>query len=100
MFRAFLLSRNQHVELWGYDQNPLVDNARFEDLSLDQLTGDFSSVRSASQSFIRTLSNEQLNIGGKARQHEITLEKFLRSIIGHERHHISVLRNKYLNSLE
>ena len=37
IFRAFQLSRNEAVELWGYDQNALVANSRFEELTLYQL---------------------------------------------------------------
>ncbi len=95
MFRAFQLSRNESIELWGYDQNLLVKNARFDELTIDQLIQDMSNVRKASQSFVNTLSPKQLKIKGKARQYEITLEDFLKSIIGHERHHINIIKEKY-----
>ena len=96
MFRAFQLSRNEVVELWGYDQSFLVDNARFEELKMEQLIVDFSSVRKASLSFINTLSERQLKIKGEARQYQITLEEFLKSVIGHERHHVNIIKERYL----
>ncbi|PWL39649.1 DinB family protein [Flagellimonas aquimarina] len=96
MSRAFLLSRNQKVELWGYDQNSLVKNSRFDELSFQQLLNDFINVRKASISFIDTLSEEQLKLKGMAGQHEITLEYFLKSIIGHERHHLNSIKEKYI----
>lgn len=95
MFRAFQLSRNESVELWGYDQESLVKNSRFEELSLQSLLTDFLNVRKASISFIETLSQNQLKKKGKARQYEITLEEFLRSIIGHEKHHVNIIQEKY-----
>ncbi len=95
MFRAFQLSRNKHIELWGYDQSFLVNNSRFEELSLEILVVDFLTVRNASLSFIETLSEDQLMKTGRARQYEITLKDFLKSIIGHERHHLKVLQEKY-----
>ncbi|MFY0602020.1 MAG: DinB family protein [Cyclobacteriaceae bacterium] len=96
IFRAFSMSRNETVQLWGYDQNRLVENSRFEVLTLNQLTSDLLSVRKASISLIESLSESQLKIKGFARQHEITLEDFLKSIIGHEQHHIEVIRRKYV----
>lgn len=96
MFRAFQLSRNQKIELWGYDQNFLVDNSRFDELTLEQLIEDLLSVRKASISFIDTLSEAQLKRKGKARHYEITLEEFLMSIIGHEKHHINSIKKNYL----
>lgn len=96
IFRAFLLSRNEFVELWGYDQNSLVDNSRFEELTLQQLITDFKNVRKASISFIEALSKSQLEIKGKAKQYEVTLEDFLKSIIGHEIHHINLIKERYI----
>jgi len=95
IYRAFLLSRKEFVELWGYDQNSLVENSRFEDMTFKQLLTDFQTVRNASISFVDGLSEEQLKTKGIARQHEITLEHFLKSIIGHEIHHINILKERY-----
>ncbi|AUP80019.1 DinB family protein [Flavivirga eckloniae] len=97
MFRAFLLSRNESVELWGYDQEALVANSRFEELTWKQLVTDFENVRKASVSFVESLSQNQLKIKGKARQNEVTLEDFLKSIIGHEIHHVNSIKDKYFN---
>lgn len=96
IFRAFLLSRNELVQLWGYDQNSLVDNSRFEELTLRQLVTDFANVRNASASFVESLSESQMHIKGKANQYEVTLENFLRSIIGHEMHHINIIKERYI----
>ena len=95
-FRAFLMSRNVKVELWGYDQNLLVNNSRFEELTYSQLLTDYKNVRKATISFIESLSESQLSIKGWARQYEVTLEDFLKSIIGHEIHHINIIKESYL----
>ncbi len=96
IFRAFLMSRNELVQLWGYDQNALVDNSRFEELPLQQLITDFLNIRRASISFIEALSKSQLKVKGMARQYEVTLEDFLKSIIGHEIHHMSIIKKRYI----
>ncbi len=96
VYRAFLMSRNELVQLWGYDQNLLVKNSRFEELTFQQLRTDFLNVRNASIGFIETLSENQLKIKGMAGQYEITLESFLKSIIGHEIHHINIIKEKYI----
>jgi uncharacterized damage-inducible protein DinB len=96
IFRAFLMSRNELVQLWGYDQNSLVDNSRFEELTLQQLITDFINVREASISFVEALSKSQLKIKGMAKQYEVTLDDFLKSIIGHEIHHINIIKERYI----
>ena len=96
IFRAFLLSRKESVVLWGYNQNSLVENSRFEELTFRQLKTDLQNVRRASISFVKGLSGEQLKIKGMAGQYEITLGDFLKSVIGHELHHINILKERYL----
>ena len=96
MFRAFQLSRKQEVQLWGYNQETLVNNSRFDELTVQQLLTDYHNVRRASQSFVGTLSENQLKIKGWARQYEISLEDFLKSIIGHEIHHLNIINERYL----
>jgi len=96
MYRAFLMSRNQLVQLWGYDQDSLVEHSRFEELTFQEIKTDFFNVRKSSISFIEALSEDQLKIKGNARQYEITLEDFLKSIIGHEIHHINIIKEKYV----
>ncbi|MEM9361152.1 MAG: DinB family protein [Bacteroidota bacterium] len=97
MFRAFQLSRKERVQLWGYDQELLVKNSRFEQLSLQSLLTDFLNVRKASLSFVETLSQNQLKRKGMAQQFEITLEEFLKSIVGHEKHHLKIIQKRYLS---
>jgi len=96
MFRAFLMSRNEQVELWGYDQNFLVNNSRFNELTMRQLITDYKNVRQASISFVKSLSKNQLQLKGFAGEYKITLEDFLKSIIGHEYHHVKIIKNRYL----
>lgn len=96
MYRAFMLSRKESIQLWGYDQNTLVDNSRFEELPFQELCRDFFHVRQASISFVEALSGNQLALKGMARQYEVSLEGFLRSIIGHEVHHVNMIKERYL----
>ena len=95
MYRAFLLSRNIPVQLWGYDQITFVKNSRFKELTINHLIHDYMNIRKASISFIEGLSKSQLALKGMARQHEISLTDFLKSIIGHENHHIDIIKERY-----
>lgn len=95
-YRAFLFSRQMEVQLWGYDQDLLVNNSNFDNLDLGLLIQDFKNIRNATISFIDTLTKKQLSLVGHVGKHEVTLEEYLKSIIGHEIHHIKVIKKKYL----
>ena len=64
-------------------------------MTFNQLVTDFQKVRQASISLVDGLSEGQLKIKGMARQYEVTLEIFLKSIIGHDIHHIDIIKQRY-----
>jgi len=96
-YRALRFSRKDKTALPGYDQNTFVDNSRFDEQPVTQLITDFENVRNASISFIHSLSKEQLALTGTAWKYELTVEEFLKATIGHEVHHMDILRKKYLS---
>lgn len=97
-YRALRFSRKDKTTLPGYDQNLLVENSRFDEQSLPQLLNDFENVRNATLSLIRSLSPEQMQLTGTAWKFELTVEAFLKATIGHEQHHIAIIKEKYLSS--
>ena len=95
-YRALRFSRKDDTPLPGYDQDLLVANGRADQLSLSDLMEDLENVRKATISFMKNLSAEQLQRKGKAWKFELTVEEFLRATIGHQLHHMDVIREKYL----
>jgi uncharacterized damage-inducible protein DinB len=95
-YRALRFSRKDKTALPGYDQNIFVDNSRFDEQPASQLIQDFENVRNASNSFIQSLSKEQLRLTGTAWKYELTVEEFLKATIGHEVHHMEIIKQKYL----
>lgn len=95
-YRALRFSRKDTTLLPGYDQDLLVENGRANELSLADLMEDLKNVRRATLSFMKNLSAEQLQRNGKAWKFELTVEEFLKATIGHQLHHMEVIREKYL----
>jgi uncharacterized damage-inducible protein DinB len=95
-YRALRFSRKDNTLLPGYDQDILVNNSRFDELSFAHLLTELKNVRLATNSFIDGLSAEQLQLKGVAWKYELTVEEFLRATIGHELHHIDILKSRYL----
>jgi uncharacterized damage-inducible protein DinB len=97
-YRALRFSRKDNTQLPGYDQNLFVDNSRFNELSFQQLLSDFKNVRAATNSFIDSLSEFQLGLKGFAWKYELTVEEFLKATVGHEIHHINIIKDRYLKN--
>lgn len=96
-YRALRFSRQDTTPLPGYEQNLFVENSRFDELSLKELVNDFKNVRAATNSFINSLSEQQLALKGQAWKYELTVEEFLKATIGHELHHMAILKDRYLS---
>jgi hypothetical protein len=98
MYRALRFSRKDTTPLPGYDQNLFVENSCFDDQNLHHLITDLKNVRAASNSFISSLSREQLERTGVAWKYELTVEDFLKATAGHELHHAAIIKERYLSN--
>ncbi len=94
--RILRFSRKDATPLPGYDQELFVANSRFDELSSADVLQDFKNVRAATLSLMNSFSDEQLQLKGKAWRFELTVEEYLKATIGHEIHHINVIRERYL----
>lgn len=95
-YRALRFSRKDTTVLPGYDQEMFVKNSRFNEMSFKELVVDFINVRTATKSFYKSLSLEQLDLKGTAWKYELTVEDTLRATVGHEMHHIGIIKERYL----
>ncbi|MBG9377260.1 DinB family protein [Panacibacter sp. DH6] len=95
MYRALRFSRKDQTLLAGYNQELFVANSSYNALAFEHIVDDLENVRNATNSFIHSLTTEQLQLTGTAWKYELTVEDFLKATIGHELHHINVLREKY-----
>lgn len=95
-YRALRFSRKDPTPLPGYDQVLLVNNSRFHEMPGNDLLEDFKNVRAATNSLINSFSKEQLQLKGRAWKYELTVEDMLKATIGHELHHMLVIKEKYL----
>ncbi len=95
-YRALRFSRKDTTPLAGYEQELLVENSRFNELSYRDLLQDFWNVRRATISMMNSFSAEQLRLKGMAWKFELTVEDVLKATIGHELHHMNVIRERYL----
>jgi len=97
MYRTLRFSRNDSTLLPGYDQDLMVKNSRFHEMRGKDLIDDFKNVRQATISLMDSFSDEQLQRKGMAWKFELTVEEMLKATIGHELHHMKVMKQLYFN---
>ncbi|HEX7121909.1 MAG TPA: DinB family protein [Gemmatimonadaceae bacterium] len=95
-YRATRFARADQTELPGFDENSYVANGRFDERTLASLADECEAVRWASVALFDSLNDEELMRRGVANGHPVTVRALAWIIAGHERHHVELLRTRYL----
>jgi DinB superfamily len=95
-YRALRVARDDKTPLPGFDENAYVPAANFEGRPLASLANEFARVRSATIAFLETLDAVAAARQGIANTASISARALAYIIAGHERHHVALLRERYL----
>jgi hypothetical protein len=96
-YRALRFARNDRTELPGFDENRWAENADVSGRSLNDLIEELEVIRSGTIHFAKHLSGEEQARRGKANGQEVSVRALMYIIAGHERHHVGLLRERYLS---
>ena len=97
-YRAMRFARADVTALAGFDENTYVPAGQFGERTLADLVEEFQAIRSATLHLARHLDGDALARRGTASGHPISVRALLYIIAGHERHHVALLRERYLNA--
>lgn len=96
-YRALVFSRNDNVVLPGYDEELYADHSNANQREKADLLSEFKSVRTATIDLFKSISDEQMHYEGICFKVKITPLALGFQIIGHAKHHIGVLKERYFN---
>lgn len=95
-YRALRIAREDSTPLAGYEQDDYVPPSRANRLSLNTLLSDYSAVRNCTLSLYKSLDDAMLANIGDANGNPMSARAALSILVGHEIHHCSVIKEKYL----
>jgi uncharacterized damage-inducible protein DinB len=95
--RILFVSRGQKVALHPFDEQTWVDNGGHDRLGRDALLGLYASGAAHCRAVIENLPEPTLNREGVANNVEITVEEIILYLMAHEKHHLKVIRERYLS---
>ena len=93
--RAVCIARGETQILPGYDENAYATGWPPVTVSLDALARAYAAETAATLAWLTLLSPDERARAGGANGTRVTPDQLLRSLIGHESHHFSVLRDRY-----
>ncbi len=97
-YRALCIARGEQKELPGFDENHYVSNGYFNKRSLYDLAHEFSIVRESNIALFKSFDENILDKKGTANKNIMSVRSILFMIAGHEKHHINVIKERYLKT--
>ena len=95
-YRLLRIARGDQTPLASFEQDGYIETGKFSKRSLKDLLDEFSVIREASITLVRTLDDAAWLRRGVASQREITATALAFIIAGHVRHHHNLLAERYL----
>jgi hypothetical protein len=96
LYRAHRFSRNDTTDLPGFDQEEYIDQFMIDKVSWDLLYQTWDNLRQSTILFYKTIPEAAAKRSGRAMGLEFTPESIGYILAGHTRHHVSIIREKYL----
>ncbi len=96
-YRALAISRGERQSLPSFDENEYLLHAQYESQDFADILAQYRHVRQATMSLIESFSTSQANQLGNANGQSVSVRALAWMIAGHEKHHIQVIKERYLN---
>ncbi|MFD2719997.1 alpha/beta hydrolase-fold protein [Hymenobacter monticola] len=98
-YRALRFARADSQDLPGFEQDDYVANSGANARSIASLLAEYDATRVATLALFESFTEEQLNRRGTANGGPATVRALLYIVPGHERHHLNIIRERYLSIL-
>lgn len=95
-YRALRFARNDNTVLPGFDENSYAENTTANLRSIQDLLSEMAVVRQATLSLFKSFTQEQLMKFGVASDNQIQVCAIGFIIIGHQKHHQNIFKERYL----
>ncbi len=98
-YRALSIARRESQSLPGFEQDDYVREGNFNLKNINDLIEDYKIGRKSTIRLFGSFDKEIFLRMGKANNKNISVRAILYIILGHEKHHLNILNEKYLLNL-
>ena len=95
-YRAVTFARGDTAQLPSFDENGWAAVSNAGQRSIKSLLEEYDAVRASTISLFKSFTDSEYARSGVASQNPVTVRALAFIIAGHERHHLEILRERYL----
>ncbi len=99
-YRALRFARRDKTVLPGWDEVSYGETYELTNRSVSSLINEFEAVRKSTLLFFENLNESQLSPSGIANDNEISVKLLGELTVGHNIHHLNVIRERYIPHLK
>lgn len=95
-YRALRMARNDSTPLPGFEQDDYVPFSNANGRNYNELIEEFEAVRRSTYLLFRSFDNSVWDRYTAVDNHPVSVRTILYLVIGHAKHHLKIIREKYL----
>ncbi len=95
-YRALAFARSETIAIPSYDENKYAHNCHADSRTLQSLSDELNGLRKSTIQLFQSFSNKALDLVGSASNSPLSPRAAGYILVGHEIHHINVVKDKYL----
>ena len=95
-YRALRMARNDKTGLPGFEQNDYVPFSNANNRSREEIVNEFEAVRTGTYLLFQNFDDAAWDRSTLVDHHPVNVRAMLYLIIGHARHHLKIIKEKYL----
>jgi uncharacterized damage-inducible protein DinB len=97
-YRLLCIARGEQTPLPGFDENAYVAHGGFGARPLEALLEEYDLIRGSTLALLRGLDEASFDRRGTSNKNPVTVRALAWILAGHELHHMSILKERYLPS--
>ncbi|MEQ9310009.1 MAG: DinB family protein [Balneolaceae bacterium] len=97
-YRALAISRGDQKSLPGMDQDEYMISNNYNNRTLANLSNEYLAVRVATIHLLNSMTKEMISKIGVASGTEVSVRALAFIIAGHDQHHLTIIKEKYLRN--
>lgn len=95
-YRALRFARQDRTPLPGFDENMYVAPSKADSRDINSILAEYTAVRTATIELFKSFDDEALSQKGIGSGLELSVRAIGYTILGHEIHHLRIIRERYL----
>ncbi|SIT92731.1 DinB family protein [Pontibacter indicus] len=95
-YRALCFARNDKTELPGFDENAYAEHSKADERPITSILAEYAAARQSTIEQFKAFDDEMLSHAGIASGRKVSVRALGFAILGHEIHHLNIIRQRYL----